>query len=69
MGNVIYTNLMSELQNVVLIFVEFFTSCQGRQEDAQEFLSCILNGMHEEMLQLAQMISGPVKGICKVPLF
>lgn len=61
---------MPKLQNVLLIFADFFTSCQGRQEDAQEFLSCILNGMHEEMLQLSQMISGPVKGICRVyPLF
>ena len=27
-------------------------SQQGKQEDAEEFLSCILNGLHEEMVQL-----------------
>ena len=28
-------------------------SHQGKQEDAEEFLSCILNGLHEELTQLA----------------
>lgn len=27
---------------------------KGRQEDAEEFLSCVLNGLHEEMLKLSQ---------------
>ena len=47
----------------------FFITCKGRQEDAQEFLSCILNGMHEEMLQLSQLVSVPDKGtICQILL-
>ena len=25
---------------------------QGRQEDAEEFLSCVLNHMHDEMLAI-----------------
>ena len=30
---------------------------QGRQEDAEEFLSCLLNGLHDEMTSLIQSIS------------
>ncbi|XP_076355376.1 ubiquitin carboxyl-terminal hydrolase 10-like [Tachypleus tridentatus] len=29
---------------------------QGRQEDAEEFLSCILNGLHEEMLAVLKTV-------------
>lgn len=45
----------------MLSAIQSSLSAKGRQEDAQEFLSCILNGMHEEMLQLSKLVSGPVK--------
>ncbi|KAJ7374720.1 Ubiquitin carboxyl-terminal hydrolase 10 [Desmophyllum pertusum] len=45
----------------MLLVIQSSLSAKGRQEDAQEFLSCILNGMHEEMLQLTKTISAPVK--------
>lgn len=41
----------------MLSTIQSSLSVKGRQEDAQEFLSCILNGMHEEMLQLAKVTS------------
>lgn len=25
---------------------------EGRQEDAEEFLSCLLNGLHDEMIEV-----------------
>lgn len=31
---------------------------QGRQEDAEEFLSCVLNGLHEEMLKVGEFHFG-----------
>ncbi|CAB3367751.1 Hypothetical predicted protein [Cloeon dipterum] len=31
----------------------------GRQEDAEEFLSCLLNGLNDEMLDLMKMVEGP----------
>ncbi|XP_028408946.1 ubiquitin carboxyl-terminal hydrolase 10-B-like [Dendronephthya gigantea] len=36
----------------LLCQVKTSLSQQGKQEDAEEFLSCILNGLHEEMVQL-----------------
>ncbi|XP_060080654.1 ubiquitin carboxyl-terminal hydrolase 10-like [Ylistrum balloti] len=30
----------------------------GRQEDAEEFLSCILDGLHEEMASVIQLVNG-----------
>ncbi|XP_041454868.1 ubiquitin carboxyl-terminal hydrolase 10-like [Lytechinus variegatus] len=30
----------------------------GRQEDAEEFLSCLLNGLHDEMTSLIQLYNG-----------
>lgn len=32
-------------------------SQQGKQEDAEEFLSCILNGLHEELVQLDSAVN------------
>lgn len=32
---------------------------QGRQEDAEEFLSCLLNGFHEEMIAAMEAAYGP----------
>nr|XP_039256787.1 ubiquitin carboxyl-terminal hydrolase 10-like [Styela clava] len=31
---------------------------RGRQEDAEEFLSCVLNGLHEEMLKVTEFYFG-----------
>ena len=44
-----------EPRNVYKLLTQVKTtlSQQGKQEDAEEFLSCILNGLHEEMVQLA----------------
>lgn len=44
----------------MLSTIQSSLSAKGRQEDAQEFLNCILNGMHEEMLQLSNVISTPL---------
>lgn len=35
-------------------YEHFFVKQQGRQEDAEEFLSCVLNGLHEEMLKVCE---------------
>ncbi|KAL6260611.1 hypothetical protein P5V15_008131 [Pogonomyrmex californicus] len=32
-------------------------SVEGRQEDAEEFLSCLLNGLNDEMLELMKLVS------------
>ena len=32
---------------------------EGRQEDAEEFLSCLLNGLHDEMIELMKTIKDP----------
>ncbi|KAG7199141.1 hypothetical protein KM043_018032 [Ampulex compressa] len=32
-------------------------SVEGRQEDAEEFLSCLLNGINDEMLELIKLVS------------
>lgn len=31
---------------------------EGRQEDAEEFLSCLLNGLHDEMIEVMKTIKG-----------
>ncbi|KAK6640185.1 hypothetical protein RUM44_011871 [Polyplax serrata] len=31
---------------------------EGRQEDAEEFLSCLLNGLNDEMFELMKMVGG-----------
>lgn len=36
-------------------------SVEGRQEDAEEFLSCLLNGICDEMLELMKLASGDKK--------
>jgi len=29
---------------------------EGRQEDAEEFLSCLLNGLHDEMIEIIKSV-------------
>ena len=41
--------------NLTNSFVSFFQ--HGKQEDAEEFLSCILDGMHEEMSAAVTLIN------------
>ena len=43
----------------LLTYVKTSLSQQGKQEDAEEFLSCILNGMHEEIVKLGNMEEKP----------
>jgi hypothetical protein len=33
---------------------------EGRQEDAEEFLSCLLNGLHDEMIDIVKATNLPV---------
>lgn len=33
--------------------------CQGKQEDAEEFLGSILDGLHEEMVEAKKAVSAP----------
>ena len=35
-------------------------SIEGRQEDAEEFLSCLLNGISDEMLEVINSLRGDV---------
>ncbi|XP_034186033.2 ubiquitin specific protease 10 isoform X1 [Osmia lignaria lignaria] len=35
-------------------------SVEGRQEDAEEFLSCLLNGINDEMLELIKLVNSDV---------
>ena len=32
---------------------------EGRQEDAEEFLSCLLNGLHDEMIDIVKATNLP----------
>ncbi|XP_011873046.1 PREDICTED: ubiquitin carboxyl-terminal hydrolase 10 [Vollenhovia emeryi] len=38
-------------------------SVEGRQEDAEEFLSCLLNGINDEMLELMKLVSNDQSAI------
>lgn len=38
-------------------------SVEGRQEDAEEFLSCLLNGINDEMLELMKLVSNDQNAI------
>lgn len=40
-------------------------SVEGRQEDAEEFLSCLLNGINDEMLEVIIVIDSQIIGFCK----
>lgn len=39
----------------------------GQQEDAQEFLTCLLNGLNDEMVELIQLAEGNHVNSCKTP--
>ncbi|XP_031571370.1 ubiquitin carboxyl-terminal hydrolase 10-like isoform X2 [Actinia tenebrosa] len=45
----------------MLSTIQSSLSAKGRQEDAEEFLSCVLNGIHEEMLQLMKLLEPTTK--------
>lgn len=40
-----------------MMYIITLTVSQGRQEDAEEYLGFILNGLHEEMVALKKLIS------------
>ncbi len=47
-----------------VIYWFLFRLQQGRQEDAEEFLSCVLNGLHDEMVSAVNAASGkPAQGL------
>lgn len=35
---------------------------EGRQEDAEEFLSCLLNGLHDEMVEVMKTVKSSDAG-------
>jgi ubiquitin C-terminal hydrolase len=55
---------------IVLIFIQFYqmnlrTPGTSLLQDAEEFLSCMLDGMHEEMLACMRVHKGETaKGAC-----
>ncbi|KAK3707970.1 hypothetical protein QZH41_010727, partial [Actinostola sp. cb2023] len=55
MLSTIQSSLSSKYNKGFKLSHVFFIS-KGRQEDAEEFLSCILNGIHEEMLQVMKLL-------------
>ncbi|KAF4526875.1 hypothetical protein B566_EDAN015708 [Ephemera danica] len=40
-----------------------FSAVEGRQEDAEEFLSCLLNALNDEMLELMKLVDAPVEPV------
>lgn len=53
----IYQCLLASPYSVFWIVVSVIPFFQGRQEDAEEYLGFILNGLHEEMLALKKLHS------------
>ncbi len=39
---------------------------EGRQEDAEEFLSCLLNGLHDEMIDIVKSTTSDSKSKVQV---
>ncbi|EDO40519.1 predicted protein [Nematostella vectensis] len=48
-------NLEPSYIGKMLATIESTLSAKGHQEDAEEFLSCLLNGIHEEMIVLSKL--------------
>ncbi|CAB3247707.1 unnamed protein product [Arctia plantaginis] len=46
-------------QRVLRALRPFPGSQEGRQEDAEEFLGCLLNSLNDEMLELMKLVEGP----------